>query len=211
MSCLQDSTALTAIAGQAFSEEIMFMTEDAIVEGSGAGLPMGVLNSTALVSVAKQAGQATADHRQGKHRQHVDARLGAQPRRMRCGSSTRNANRWLNQLNQAVGTGGQLVYLPPGGLSSAPYATLYGKPLVVTEYNAAVGTVGDILALDLSQYTLVDKGGVQAATSMHVAFLTDQMVFRITYRVDGKPMWTLPLTPFKGSYTRSPFVALAAR
>jgi HK97 family phage major capsid protein len=42
---LQDSTALTAIASQAFSEEIMFMTEDAIVEGTGAGQPLGYLNA----------------------------------------------------------------------------------------------------------------------------------------------------------------------
>jgi hypothetical protein len=28
------------------------------------------------------------------------------------------------------------------------------------------------------------------ATSMHVAFDTDEMRFRITYRVDGKPMWS---------------------
>ncbi|MGH6793625.1 MAG: phage major capsid protein [Methylocella sp.] len=55
---LQDSTALTAIVGQAFSEEIMFMTEDAIYEGSGAGQPLGILNSPALVTVAKQTGQA---------------------------------------------------------------------------------------------------------------------------------------------------------
>ena len=46
---------------------------------------------------------------------------------------------------------------------------------------------------------------------MHVAFLTDEMVFRITYRVDGEPMWTAPLTPFKGSNTKSPFIALASR
>jgi hypothetical protein len=46
---------------------------------------------------------------------------------------------------------------------------------------------------------------------MHVAFLTDQMVFRITYRVDGQPMWTKPMTPFKGTLTKSPFVAIAQR
>ena len=207
---LQDSTALTSIAGQAFSEELMFMTEDSIIEGSGAGLPLGVLNSTALVSVAKQTGQTT----QTIVKENIDnmwMRTWGRSRKNLVWFINQECEPWLNQLNQAVGTGGQLVYLPPGGLSSAPYATLYGKPLVVTEYNPAVGTPGDILALDLSQYTLVDKGGVQAATSMHVAFLTDQMVFRITYRVDGKPMWTLPMTPFKGSYTRSPFVALGAR
>ena len=113
--------------------------------------------------------------------------------------------------SNTVGTGGQVVYLPPGGLSATPYSTLYGREVVWTEYNATLGTTGDILLADLSQYMLVDKNGVQAATSMHVAFLTDEMVFRITYRVDGKPMWSVPLTPFKRTNTKSPFVALATR
>lgn len=207
---LQDSTALTAIAGQAFSEEIMFMTEDAIYEGTGAGQPWGVINSTALVSVAKQTGQATATI----VKENIDgmwARMWARSRKNAVWFINQDAEPYINQMNQAVGTGGQLVYLPPGGLSANPYATLYGRPIVATEYSAALGSPGDILLADLSQYTLVDKGGVQAATSMHVAFLTDEMVFRITYRVDGKSMWTTPMTPFKGSLTKSPFVALATR
>jgi HK97 family phage major capsid protein len=117
----------------------------------------------------------------------------------------------LMQMNQAVGTGGQLVYLPPGGLSATPYSTLYGREVVWTEYSSTLGTEGDIMLADMSQYTLVDKNGVQAATSMHVAFNTDEMVFRITYRVDGKPMWHQPLTPFKGSNTKSPCITLASR
>jgi HK97 family phage major capsid protein len=63
----------------------------------------------------------------------------------------------------------------------------------------------------MSQYQLVDKGGVNAQTSMHVAFLTDEMVFRITYRVDGRPMWYAPLTPFRGSTAKSPFITLQTR
>ena len=207
---LQDSTALTQIAGQAFSEEIMFMTEDSIFEGTGAGQPQGIMGSPALVSVAKANGQAT----QTIIKENVDsmwARCWARSRKNAVWFINQDCEPFLNQMNQAVGTGGQLVYLPPGGLSGAPYATLYGRPLVATEYNSAIGTPGDILLADLSQYTLVDKGGVQAATSMHVAFLTDEMVFRITYRVDGRSMWTTALTPFKGSLTKSPFVALATR
>jgi HK97 family phage major capsid protein len=207
---LQDSTALTSIAGQAFSEEIMFMTEDGIIEGTGSGQPQGVLVTPALVSVAKQTGQAAATI----VRENIDnmwMRCWARSRKNACWFINQDCEPNLNQLNQAVGLGGQLVYMPPGGLSVAPYAALYGRPMVTTEYNAALGTQGDILLADLSQYTLVDKGGVQAATSMHVAFLTDEMVFRITYRVDGRSMWTTAITPFKGSNTRSPFVALAAR
>lgn len=207
---LQDQTALTAIASQAFSEEVMFMTEDAIVEGTGAGQPLGYLNSPALISIAKENGQAAAT----VVKENIDKMWQG------CwGRSRKNAVWLINQdvesqlsaLNGAVGTGGELVFMPPGGISAAPYATLKGRPILPVEYASQLGAVGDISLVDLSQYTIVDKNGVQMATSMHVAFDTDEMRFRITYRVDGKPMWHKPLTPFKGSTTRSPFVALSAR
>ena len=207
---LADSTALTSIASMAFSEEVMFMTEDAIVEGTGAGQPLGYINSKALVTVPKQVGQAAGTI----VKENIDAmwaRMSIRSRKNAIFTINQDIEPQLNQLNQAVGTGGQLVYLPPGGIANAPNATLYGRPLIATEYNAALGAVGDIALVDLSQYMLVDKGGVQMATSMHVAFDTDEMRFRITYRVDGKPMWSVPVTPFKGNITKSPFVALAAR
>ncbi len=208
-----DSTARMAILGQAFAEEVMFMTELGIVSGSGNGLPLGVLNSPALIQVAKQAGQQT----QTIVKENIDAMWSRL-----WGRSQKNAVWFINQfclpqlfqLNQAVGTGGQLTFMPPGGQSADPYARLLGRPVVITEYNPFTGTPGDIILADMSQYTVVDKGGVQAATSMHVAFLTDEMAFRITYRVDGKPMWAAPLTAFQGgssNLTVSPFVALATR
>ena len=207
---LQDSTALTAIAGQAFSEEVMFMTEDSIFEGTGSGQPLGVIASAARVTVAKETGQAAATI----VKENIDKMWS------RCwGRSRKNAVWFINQLcepqlfslNMAVGTGGAPVYLPPGGYSAAPFATLMGRPVVPIEYASAVGTEGDISLMDLSQYTMIDKNGVQAASSMHVAFDTDETRFRITYRLDGRPMWAAPLTPFKGGSTLSPFVTLAAR
>jgi HK97 family phage major capsid protein len=207
---LQDSTALTAIAGQAFSEEIMFMTEDAIWEGSGAGMPLGLINSPAVISVAKETGQKAATIVK-ENLDNMWSRMWVRSRANSVWTINQEIEPQLLGLNQAVGTGGQMVYLPPGGMSAAPYATLYGRPVIATEYNAALGSVGDIGLVDLSQYTLVDKNGIQAATSMHVAFLTDEMVFRVTYRVDGQPMWHSAITPFKGSTTKSPFITLAAR
>jgi HK97 family phage major capsid protein len=207
---LQDQSALTSIASQAFSEEVMFMTEDAIVEGSGAGMPLGYMNSKALITVPKETGQKAATI----VKENIDnmwARLWARSMKNAVWYINQDILPQLNAMNQAVGTGGQLVYLPPGGLAATPFATLYGREIVWTEYSSTLGTLGDIVLGDLSQYMLVDKNGVQAATSMHVAFLTDEQVFRITYRVDGKPMWSVPLTPFKGTNTKSPFIALATR
>jgi HK97 family phage major capsid protein len=207
---LADQTALTSIAAQAFSEEIMFMTEDAIFEGTGSGQPQGILSASALVTVAKENGQAAGTI----VKENIDkmwSRMWSRSRQNAVWLINQDIEPQLQALNGAVGTGGSLVYMPPGGISAAPYATLYGKPLISTEYNAALGAPGDIALVDLSQYRLVDKGGVQMATSMHIAFDTDEMRFRITYRVDGKSMWTSALTPFRGSLTKSPFVALAQR
>jgi HK97 family phage major capsid protein len=62
----------------------------------------------------------------------------------------------------------------------------------------------------LSQYQTITNGGIQAASSMHVLFTTDEMAFRFIYRVDGAPLWHSALTPFKGSATQSPFVVLSS-
>lgn len=211
---LQDSTALTAIASQAFSEEVMWMTEDAIFEGTGAGQPLGIMNSPAKVAVAKETGQATTTI----VKENIDkmfSRLWV--RSMSQAVWLMNQDCWPQMLamNAAVGTGGQMVFLPPGSMGSqyaqAPNATLLGRPVILTEYNATMGTEGDLVLWDLSQYTLVDKNGVQMASSMHIAFDTDEMRFRITYRVDGRPLWHNFITPAKGTNTRSPFITLASR
>jgi HK97 family phage major capsid protein len=83
--------------------------------------------------------------------------------------------------------------------------------VIPVEYCATLGTVGDLVLADMSQYAVIEKGGLQQATSIHVAFVTDETAFRAVYRLDGQPKWRTPLTPFKGSNTLSPFVTLATR
>jgi HK97 family phage major capsid protein len=207
---LADAPLLANIASQAFAEEITFRTEDAIMRGTGAGQPFGILNSKALISVAKQNGQAAATIVK-ENIDNVWARLLPRARKNAVWLINQDCEPQLNQLNQAVGTGGQLVYLPPGGLSAAPYASLYGRPLIATEYSAALGAPGDIMLVDLGMYTIIDKGGVQFATSMHIAFDTDEMRFRITYRVDGQPMLPVAITPYQGTLTKSFAAAIAQR
>ena len=88
---------------------------------------------------------------------------------------------------------------------------MFGRPIVPLEQCSSLGAVGDIILGDMSQYLLIDKGGINSASSIHVRFLYDESVFRFIYRVDGQPIWNKPITPYKGSNTLSPFVTLAAR
>ncbi|MEN6614962.1 MAG: phage major capsid protein [Syntrophorhabdus sp.] len=74
-----------------------------------------------------------------------------------------------------------------------------------------MGTVGDILLADWSQYITANKGDINEAMSIHVNFLYDQETYRFIYYFDGQPRWSSAITPFKGSNTVSPFVTLATR
>ena len=207
---LQDQVALESIASLAFSEEITFMTEDGIFEGDGVGKPQGIMKCNALVTVAKDAGQAAATLSLNNI-VNMWSRMWIRSRKNAAWFINQDVEPQLYQLSQTVGTGGLPMFLPAGGLNAAPYATLFGRPVIPIEYASTLGAPGDITLADFSQYVLADKRGMQAATSMHVRVLTDEMTFRFTYRVDGQSLWNVPLTPFKGSNTKSPWIVLAQR
>lgn len=105
-----------------------------------------------------------------------------------------------------------MIYLPANGLAGQPYGTLFGRPVIPCESCQTLGTKGDIILADLTEYLYARHvSGVQAATSIHLKFDYDQTVFRFTIRTDGEPWWPAPLTPAKGSNTLSPFVVLETR
>jgi HK97 family phage major capsid protein len=207
---LADTSALESWINRALPNELRFMLEAAIVEGTGAGQPLGILNSNAIVSVTKEVGQ-TATTLVAQNISKMWARRWIGGAADYVWLYNQDVEPQLDMLSYSVGTGGQLVYMPPGGLSGLPYGTIKGRPAIATEYNPTLGTVGDLMLADLSQYQMIDKGGVQAASSMHVRFVYDEQVFKFTIRVDGQPVWNAALTPFKGTNTVSPFVAVATR
>lgn len=208
---LEDSVAFGPIATQAFAEEINFAVEDAIWEGTGVGQPKGILSTAALVTVAKESGQAnTTVNYQNVLK--MWSRMWGRSRKNAAWFINQDVEPQLAQMSLAVGSsGGVPVYLPANGASDLPYSTLFGRPVIPVEYASTLGAVGDISLYDLSQYLMIDKGGVKTDASIHVRFIYDETAFRITYRCDGQPVWDKPLTPFKGNNTLSPFVNLAAR
>lgn len=209
---LQDKAALESIIGQAFSEEFGFMIDDAIVNGTGAGLPLGILNSGCLVTVSKETGQPAATIL-AENVINMWARMWARSRPNAVWFINQNLEPQLYEMSLAVGTGGIPVYMPANGLSDSPYARLMGRPVIPIEQCQTLGTLGDIILADFSQYVLADKGGIQTASSIHVHFVYDESVFRFVYRVDGQPIWNSALTPYKGGAgsSLSPFVVLETR
>lgn len=206
----QDWTASGAILERAFTSEMAFSLDDAAVRGTGAGRPMGYLNAACLVTVSKESGQV-ADTVLSENIFKMFARMPAR--------SKRRANWYINgdlwpqifQLHQVIGTGGSPLFIPTGALGDAPGGTILGRPVIEIEQASAPGDVGDIGFIDMGEYLRISKAGIQAASSLHVEFLTDQEAFRWTLRTNGAPGWKTSVTPYKGSLARSPFVVLEAR
>lgn len=197
------SNRLTKKAGTA----IRWKANAAIVEGSGAGQPLGYIKSPALVSVAKEGSQ-TADT-------IVAANVAKMYSRM---INPSNAAWYINQdaLPQlmVMTISNQPIWTPPNsGFKEAPGGLLLGRPVRFSEHCETVGDKGDIHFTNLRDgyYTIVSASGVQFASSIHLYFDYGLQAFRWTFRMNGQPFLSAPITPAKGSNTRSHFVTLDAR
>jgi len=209
---LADAAALESFIRAAFPSEFGFLVDDAIINGTGAGQPLGILNAGCLVSVAAETGQKAATI-VAENVEKMWSRMFAR--------SLPNAEWFINQMcypqlfqmSHAVGTGGIPVFLPPGGISTAPYGALFGRPVTPIEQCAALGTAGDIIFADMNGYILGEKGGLRTDVSIHVRFIYDESVFRFVLRLDGQPVRATVLTPYKGGSgaTQSHFIAIATR
>lgn len=190
------------------SEEFEFMLGDAVFNGSGVGQPLGILNAPGTLSISKETGQLASTI----VTENLDAMWA---RRMMGGSyawyHNQDCNPQLDQLAQDVGTGGIVLNRPGGSITTAPAQGLKGAPRVETEFNATLGTVGDIVLSDLGEYITISKGGIAQAVSIHVQFVTDQTALRFTMRVDGRPPHVSAITPYKGSNTQAYHLSLATR
>lgn len=204
---LNDARLLEQELQQALVSELAFMVDDDMLNGLGVAGCHGALNHASLISVTKEVGQTASTI---TYKNLLDMWVRRWPRGSYAWFINQQCEPELDRLYQPAGTAAipaNFVTLDAQGVTR-----IKGAPVVVTEFNAALGTVGDIMLIDWSQYKLATIGGVNADSSMHVQFLTDQMCYRFTRRVDGLPTWQTVLTPYKGtSNTMSWCIALETR
>jgi HK97 family phage major capsid protein len=187
----------------------------AIVRGTGVGQPMGILTALttgSTISVAKETSQP-ANTIYFANINKMWARMYAPCRRNAVWLINQDIEPQLDAMAfDPAATSKVPVYLPPGGVSNADYATLKGRPVVPIESCSTLSTQGDIILVDLSQYWAVTKGtDVRTDVSMHLFFDQGLQAFRFTFRVNGQPIWGSSITPENGSNTRSWAVTLDAR
>ena len=209
-----DSRAFDTWATLAFSSELLFVLENSIITGTGAGECQGVLNSPALVSVAKQSGQGSGT----VVSQNISGMLAAF-----WSKSYLNPNAcWLyNQallpqlsaMTTTVGNAGseskQWVYRT----AADDYDRLCGVPAIPCESCLSPGSQGDLLLVDMNRYFLLMREQ-RGEVSIHVRFLTSESTFKYVIRCDGQTIDKAPVSPMNAGsppQVTSPFVALAPR
>jgi HK97 family phage major capsid protein len=181
--------------------------DKAFLSGSGVGSPLGILNSGALISVTPETGQL-AKTITYENLAQMFSRM--HPASLANAVWIANSTAIPQLLSLTIGTGTGGVYFPVLKETSGVFS-IFGKECIFTEKVPALGTKGDILLCDLSQYVAGLRQGMRFDLSSHVYFTTDETSARLIERHDGQPLWNEPLTLEDGVSTVSPFVALAAR
>lgn len=203
---LDDQSALTARISREASAAINYKSNDAIVNGSGAGQPEGYMNSGALVTVAKEGSQV-ADTIVAENVANMWSR------QLNPVSSTWfiNPDAWPQFLTMVLGN--QPIWTPPvSGFANAPGGFLFGRPIVSTDTHQTLGDAQDISFVNLRAYaTITKRSGIQADRSMHLWFDQNAEAFRFIFRLDGHAWMKAPVLPPNSTATRSPFVTLAER
>ena len=212
---LEDSPiSIPPILDSLFGQSIAFLEDDAYLQGTGVNTALGAFNAgnPCLVTQAIEPAQPI-NTILWQNIINMWSRL--HPPSMSKAIWVANIECFpqLASMAMAVGAGGVPVWMPANGVAGAPFGTLMGRPLFLTEKMQALSTAGDIGLADFSQYLIASKsgGGLQMATSLHYHFNYDEQTFRYVLRYDGQPWWLSDLTPFRGTNTLSPFVILDGR
>lgn len=215
---MDDAPGMDSYLRRKVPEKFDSKINTAIVRGPGAGVPLGILNAACLITIAKEASQA-ADTIKAQNIFNMYSRMYAPSRATSIWLINQDIEPQLFQMTLAVlnvaGTenvGGVPVYLPANGLAGSPNGSLMGRPIIPVEACSTLGSVGDIILSDLSQYmTIAKTGGIRQDVSMHLWFDYDTLAFRFIMRLAGAPWWGKAITPQNGPNTRSCFVTLAER
>lgn len=206
---IQDSAiSFEQFISTAFPEALAYYEDDAFITGTGAGQPKGYLNADALVSVAKESGQA-ADTVVWENVVKMYARMLPGSLNRAVWVVSPSVLPQLFTMGLAVGTGGSAIYVQNG--TASPPMSLLGRPVIVSEKVPQVGDANDITFVDFSYYLIGDRQQITADSSPHFRFQNGETSFRVVSRVDGRPWLQSAITPRNGGDTLSPIIGLAER
>lgn len=189
--------------------------DQAFLNGTGAGQPLGAFHGATAIEVPKVSGQAGGT----LQLENLAAMAG------RLNPEGWSRSRWavhptvipaLYMLSYTIANrantetvGGSHVQAV--GQAADGSLTIFGRPVDVSDALEPLGTKGDIMLCDWSRYVITMRQDVRLQRDFSQFFSSDSVAFRLIVRLGGQPADPAPIKLRDGSNTTSPFVALATR
>lgn len=192
------------LIGSIFAKALAFEIDNCILnDGTGAGQPLGIPQSNAVIEVTKETGQ------------DPDTLLLANVEKIisRISPFSFPRSLWLTNLTCLP----SLMHLSiPAGTSYMGYNPfsekdntwrLYGRELKFSEHLPILGDSGALQLIDFSRFAILLLQDMTVRSDSSLGFKQDKISFKASIRIDGSPLDNNVLTPKKGD-TVAPFVKL---
>jgi HK97 family phage major capsid protein len=201
---LDDAPALENMFSIKMPQAIVARTNQALMRGTGVGTPIGVINAPARVTVAKETSQLAGTflfENASKMFARLDPSLISTARWMiapQIWPQLLGMTVAVKNVAGAENVGGAPVFVPGGNVAGAPFGTLFGVPVMPSEWCHPPGTEGDVVLVGWGMYHTRAKTAAptpesaQIQMSMHILFDQNASQFRLVYRVLGFPWWSKP-------------------
>ena len=205
-----DYESFGKFAEVSFGQAIRFIEDDAFINGTGGGMPLGILNAGCRTQVTRTA-VGTIDW--------LDiANMTKQllPRSWESAVWLINPDAIGELLTATAPAANQAAVL---NLNSR---MLWGIPFIPTEKCQAMGTEGDIILADFGHgHYLIGDRELRISASRHVnyedttlevnetyGFITDETFWKIVLRTDGQPLLSADIAPKRGANDLGMFIVL---
>lgn len=211
---LADSAiALEPLIKRMFGSAWGYYEDDAFINGTGVGQPLGILNCNCLKTVFRNTVNRVFFE---DLREMYACMLGpSHPYAV----WVVNPGVLPDLIGMISGDAAPAAASHPIWISREMGATkpipgaIFGRPFFISEKMPSLGTQGDIGYFDMRYYFIFDRQPLTIDVSTHVAFTTDETCWRFVLRVAGQCWPAATLTPRNAAApvtTQSPFVVLAA-
>ena len=195
-------TSVTALIRAMFGEALNWREQESMLRGDGAGKPLGILESDAMLSLTRKSG---GNNVEAEDIHSMEGRLLPGSEQRAVWMIHPGLRKDLGELN----LGG--VQYQQEDLSRAMPMALNGRPVIANEHCSAPGTAGDIILVDWMYYLIGDRQAMSVAASPHPEFRRNATLVRVIERLDCQPWIRSPITLAQGGadHSVSPFVTLA--
>jgi len=201
------AVALEPLIKRQFGAAWGYYEDDAFLDGTGAGQPMGIQNCNCVISPYRN----TASHVYLEDLAEMYSHMLP---------SSHSSAYWvihpsvipeliqLGSGNAAAASGKNLVWI--NNAADGPPFRILGRPVLVSEKMEYLGTAGDIGYYDFRYYLIGDRQPITIDASPHLRFDYDETAWRFVLRVAGQCWPQAKITTKDGTHSYSPFVQLAA-